>query len=125
MVENRDDSASVNADLLPSRLSHVEMFKRRVTPSAIVVWESVVWWAKIGGRHRHRRPFNAPPWIRLVITHHLETLTTRRAVVEQRGAQRRRLCSITRLVQIPIPTSSTYNHQHSQYIYVYSIYIKT
>ena len=111
LEEDGDDSASVNANLLPSRLSHVEVLKRRITPTAIVVGQSIVRRAEIGRRHGHRRPFNAPPWIRLVITNDLEALTARCTVVKQRRTQRRRSRPITRLVQVPIPTSSACNHQ--------------
>lgn len=111
LVDDRDDSASVNADLLPSRLGHVEVLERRVAPSAIVVRQSEVGWAEIGRRHRHRRPFHAPPWIRLVIAHDLEALPARCAVVEQRRAQRRRPRPVPSLVQVPVPTSSACNRR--------------
>ena len=111
LVEDGDDSASVNADLFPSGLSHVEVLKGRVAPSAVVVGESEVWWAKIGGCYGHRRPFDAPTGVGLVIARDLDALPAGCSVVEQRGAQRCRACPVTRVVQVPIPTSSSCNGQ--------------
>ena len=54
MVDDGDDAASIDADLLPSGLSHVEMLAGRVAPPPVVAGEGVVRGAEVGGGDGHR-----------------------------------------------------------------------
>lgn len=76
LEHNRDDPTSVDANLFPSRLSHVEVLEGRVAPASIVVWKGKIWWAEIGCSNGHRCAFNTPPGISLRITHDSVALST-------------------------------------------------
>lgn len=101
------DSSSVDADLFPSGLSHVEMLEGRVAPPTVVVRESGVRRAEIGGSDRDGSSFDAPPGVSFVVTDDPVALPTRSPVAEQRGAQRCSSGAIPSRVQVPIATSSS------------------
>jgi hypothetical protein len=103
-VEHRHDPGAVDADPLPRRLRHVEVPPRRVAPPAAVAGEGPVGRAQVGGRHGHRAPRLAPPPGLVGVAHDEVALPARRAVVEQRRAQRRVLEAVPLVVQVPIPT---------------------
>jgi hypothetical protein len=80
---------------------------RRVAPAAVVAGEGVVGRAQVGPGDGHRPPLQAPPRLGLVVARDLVALPARRAVVEQRRAQRRRVRPVPRPVQVPVPTRPT------------------
>jgi hypothetical protein len=97
-----DDAAAVDADLFPGGLRHVEVLARRVAPAAVVARLGVVRWAEVGRGDGHRRARLAPLRVGLV-ARDLVALAARRAVVEQRRAQRRRVRPVPRRVQVAVP----------------------
>lgn len=107
LVQDGYDSSSVDADLFPSGLSHVEMLEGRVAPPTIVIRESVVWRAEVGGGDRDGNSFDAPPRVGFVVTDDPVALPTRSPVIEQCSAQ----CGCSGAVpgrgQVPIATSSS------------------
>ena len=110
LVEDRDDAAAVDADLLPRRLGHVEVLPRRVAPPAVVAGLGVVGRAQVGGGDGHRHARLAPPAV-LLVALHLVALPARRAAVEHRQAQRRRVRAVPRRVQVAIPARATCTSQ--------------
>lgn len=76
LVNDRDDTASVDTDLFPGRLGHVEMLKRRIAPTSIVARKSEVGRTEIGGGDCNGSSFNTPSGVRMVITHDSVTLST-------------------------------------------------
>lgn len=97
---------------MPSRLSHVKMRPGWVTPSTIIARKSKIWRAEVCCSNGNRCSFNAPFWVRSIVTNYLVTLPTRCTVIEQCRAQCRCPSPVPSWVQISIPTSSTY-------IYIY------
>jgi hypothetical protein len=108
LVHHRDDAGAVDADLLPRRLRHVEVLPRRVAPAAVVAGLGVVRRAQVGRRHGHRHAPLAPLPAVLGVARHLVALPARRAVVEQRRAQRRRVRPVPRRVQVAVPASAAW-----------------
>lgn len=86
LEEDRHNPSSVDADLLPSGLGHVEVLQWRIAPSPIVAREGKVRRAEVGRSDGHGDSFNAPPWVRVVVAHDLVALPTGCSVVEQRSA---------------------------------------
>ena len=103
-VHDWDDAGAVDADLLPGRLRHVEVRPRRVAPAAVVAGQRVVGRAEVGGRDGHRDAGLAERRVRpLAVAGNLEALPARRAVVEERRAQRRRPRPVPLRVQVAVP----------------------
>ena len=73
------------------RLGHVEVRAGRVAPAAVVAGEAVVGRAEVGGRHGDGARQARTPG---VVAPQLVARPARRAVVEQRRAQRRRVRAI-------------------------------
>ena len=104
MVYDGDDAGPIDADLLPGRLRHVEMRPGWVAPATVVAWQVVVGRAKVGGRDGHRLAELAPPGVPpLAVARDLVALPARRAVVEQRRAQRRRARAVPGRVEVAVP----------------------
>ena len=85
------------------RLGEVEVRLRRVAPPAVVVGERVVGRAEVGGRHhggagQAAAAAGAPD---------LEARAAAPPVVEQRGAQRRRVRPVPRAVQVAVAARSS------------------
>lgn len=76
MEQDGNNASSVDANLLPSRLSHIEVLKRRVAPSSIVVWESEIRRAEISGSDSDGGAFDAPSWVCFVIAYDSVAFTT-------------------------------------------------
>jgi hypothetical protein len=106
LEEDGDDAGLVGADLLVRRLRHVEVNPRRVAPAAAVAGAPPVGRAQVGRRDRHRGALLAPLG-RLVVARDRVALPARRAVVEQRRAQRRRVRPVPCLEQVPVPARPT------------------
>jgi len=100
-VGDGHDAGAVLRDLEEGRLRHVEVRARRVAPAAVVAGEAVVGRAEVGGRHGDgARQARLP----VVVAAQLVAGPARRAVVEQRRAQRRRVRAVPRAVHVPVPT---------------------
>jgi hypothetical protein len=82
---------------------HVEVRARRVAPAAVVAGEAVVGRAEVGGRHGDGARQARPPG---VVAAQLVAGAARRAVVEQRRAQRRRVRAIPAAVHVAVPASA-------------------
>ncbi|KAB8086783.1 hypothetical protein EE612_010312, partial [Oryza sativa] len=89
LVDDGDDAGTVNTDLLPGRLRHIEVRPWRVAPAAVVAGEVPVGRAEVGGGDGDRDAGPAPLRCPLAVAGDLVALPARRAVVEQRRAQRR------------------------------------
>jgi hypothetical protein len=76
---------------------------RRVAPSAVVAGKAVVWRAEVGGRDGDGARQARPPG---VVAAQLVAGPARRAVVEQRRAQRRRVRAVPVAVQVAVPASA-------------------
>ena len=74
MVKDGDNSTAVNPDLLPSRLSHVEVLEWRVAPPSVVVRKGIVRRAKVGSSDRHGPSFDAPCRISFGVANDLKAL---------------------------------------------------
>lgn len=107
-VEHGNNASFVNTNLFPSRLSHVEMGTRRVTPASIVTRKIVIWWAKICSCNCNRYSLLAPCGVCLIITDDLVALATGSSIIEQCSAQCCCPCSIPCWIQVSISTSTTY-----------------
>ncbi|KAB8086774.1 hypothetical protein EE612_010298, partial [Oryza sativa] len=90
LVDDGDDAAAVDADLLPGGLGHVEVGARRVAPAAAVAGEVPVGRAEVGGGDGDGDARLAPRPVRLAVADELVALPAGEAVVEQRRAERRR-----------------------------------
>ena len=84
------------------RLGHVEVRAGRVAPAAVVAGEAVVGRAEVGGRHGDGARQARTPG---VVAPQLVARPARRAVVEQRRAQRRRVRAIPLAVQVAVTAS--------------------
>ena len=106
LVQDRDDAGAVDADALPRRLRHVEVGAPRAAPPA--VGERVVGRAQVGGGHRDgvARLAPLPARTRRVAGDEV-ALPARRAVVEQRRAQRRIVHAVPGVVQVVVPARTT------------------
>ena len=102
LVHDRDDASTVDANLLPSRLRHVEVRPRRVAPAAVVAGEVPVGRAEVGGGDGDRDAGLAPLRRPLAVAGDLVALPARRAVVEQRRAQRRVPRAVPLRVQVDV-----------------------
>lgn len=87
LVDDGYDTTCVNADLQPSRLSHVKMLAGRVTPTTIVAWKSVVWRAEVCRGDSDRRPPLAPSRVGIIVTLDQVTLSASSSIVKQCSAQ--------------------------------------
>ena len=76
MVKDGDDSASVNANLFPSGLSHVKVLKRRVAPTPGIVGQGIVGRTEVGGSDSDGGSLPPPLGVGLVVTHDPVTLST-------------------------------------------------
>jgi len=72
-----------------------------VAPSTVVIGESVVWRAEVGGCD-HDSPWQTP--LRIVIALHFIAGSTAEAIVEKRSAQSSSVRSIALAVKITVPT---------------------
>ena len=54
LVHDGDDATSINTDLLPGLLGHVEVWPWRVAPASVVIAEGVIWRAEVCGSDSHR-----------------------------------------------------------------------
>jgi hypothetical protein len=107
LVEDGDDAAAVDADVLPRRLGHVEVGPRRAAPAA--VGERVVGWAQVGGRDGDAGAGLAPHGPAGVAPDAV-ALAARGAVVEQHLAQRGVQHSVARVVQVVVAARATCMH---------------
>ena len=83
------------------------MRPRRVAPAAVVAGQRVVGRAEVGGRDCHRDAGLAERRVRpLAVAGDLVALPARRAVVEERRAQRRRPRPVALRVQVAVPASA-------------------
>ena len=104
-VSNRNNPSPVLSNVLEDRLREIKVVEGRVAPPPGIVWERIVWWAEIGGSD-HNGTWQAP----LAVTHTPDLIArpTAKTIVEQGCAQGSCVCPISLAVQIPIPTSPTY-----------------
>lgn len=121
LVQNGHDPASVNANLLPSGISHVKMLARRIAPATIVAWKSEVRRAKVCSGNGYRCTFYAPSSIRFIVTHDPVALPTWSSIVEQCGAQCCCAYSIPSWIQVAIPAGSPYSQMQMIFTYICSI----
>lgn len=106
LVEDGDDAAAVDADVLPRRLGHVEVGPRRAAPAA--VGERVVGRAQVGGGDRDGVAGLAVLAARTrPVAGDEVALPAGRAVVEQGRAQRRGVDAVPRVVQVVVPACAT------------------
>lgn len=112
LEQDGDDPAPVDADLFPSRLSHVKMLEGRVTPATIIARKSKVWRAKVGRSDGHGHSLPAPLCVCIVVTYDFVALSTRGTVIEQSSAQSSCSSSIPSRIQIPISTCSSCKPKH-------------
>ena len=102
-----DDAGAVDANLLPGRLRHVEVRPRRVAPAAVVAGQRVVGRAEVSGGDGDGDAGLAGRQVRpLAVAGDLVALPARRAVVEERRAQRRRPRPVAPRVQVAVPASA-------------------
>lgn len=106
LVSYRDNSSSVLSNVLEHRLREIKMLLRRIAPTACIVGEGVVRWAKIGSCD-HNGAGQAP--FGVINTLNLIARPTAQTVVEQSRAQGCSVRSITLAIQIPIATSPTHS----------------
>jgi len=104
LVDDGDDAAAVDADVLPRWLGHVEVGARRAAPAA--VGERVVGWAQVGGGDGDGVAGLAPHGLGGVTLDGV-ALATGGAVVEQHLAQRGVEHSIARVVQVVVAARAT------------------
>ena len=104
-VNNGNNSSSVNGDLLPRRLRHVKMLKRRIAPTSVIVGQSKIWRTEICCRNGNRFSRQTPLIISTSVTLYLKTFPARSPVIKQSCAQRRRIRPISRTIQVPISAS--------------------
>ena len=103
LVEDWDDAGTVDADVLPGGLRHVEVVAGRIAPPAVVAGKIPVGRAEVGGGHGDGRAGLAH--LRLAgVAGDEVALSARRAVVEQRRAQRHVVDPVPRIVQVLVPT---------------------
>ena len=76
MVKDGDDSASIDANLFPSRLGHVKVLKRRVAPTSSIVGQGIVWRTEVGGCDSDGGFLLAPFRVCLIVTHDPVALST-------------------------------------------------
>lgn len=107
LVQNWNNTTTVDGNLLPSRLSHVKMWPGRVAPPTIVAWEGQVWRAEISGCDGDGPAFQTPSRVCFVVTYDLEALPTGRPIIEQRSTQCCCSSAITCGVKVSISTSPT------------------
>jgi hypothetical protein len=107
LVEDRDDAGLVDADVLERRLRHVEVGAPRAAPAA--VGQPVVGRAQVGGRDGDAVPGLAVLAARpRAVAGDEVALPARRAVVEQRLAQRRVEHAVPGVVKVVVPAGATY-----------------
>jgi hypothetical protein len=102
-VRDRHDAGAVLRDVEEGGLGHVEVRARRVAPAAVVAGEAVVGRAEVGGRHGDGARQARPPG---VVAAQLVAGPARRAVVEQRRTQRRRVRAVPAAVHVAVPASA-------------------
>ena len=111
LVEDVDDAGAVDADVLPGGLGHVEVGPRRGAPAAggevSDGGEVPVGRAEVGsGDDDPVVAGLAPPGLAAVADDDV-ALPARRAVVEERRAQRCVVDAVALLVQVAVPTRAT------------------
>lgn len=102
--EYRDNPSTILSNLQESRLSQIEVFERRIAPPAIVIGQSLIRWAEVGGRDNDvtmEAPFG------VVVASHLVTCSTAQTTVEESSAQSRRASTVPLAVQVSITTRTS------------------
>ncbi len=94
-------------------LRHLEVLLGEVAPAAVVVGESEVGRAEVGGRHHHRRAAAEAPQ-HVVHAPHLVAAAARAAAPEQRAAHAGGVPPVPEDVQVAVPTGSTTLHLQVQ-----------
>ncbi len=112
MVEDGDDASAVDANVLPGRLGHVEVRAGCVAPAA--VGEVIVGRTVVGARHGDRLAELAPVGRLAVVADDEVALPARRAVVEQRRAQRCVVDAVALVVQVAVPARATCKYRCTQ-----------
>ena len=112
-VRNGNNPGAVLSDLEKHGHGEVEVGTRRVAPTAIVAGKSIVRGAEVGGGDEDGGATGVTPF-GVVGALDLEASAAAKTVVEQRGAQRRRVDSVALTVEIPIPASTPCIHTHTQ-----------
>ncbi|WVZ77097.1 hypothetical protein U9M48_024998, partial [Paspalum notatum var. saurae] len=113
-VHDGDDASTVDTDLLPSRLCHVEVRPWRVAPAALVAGQLIVGWAEVGGGDHDRDAWFAKHGVRpLAVACDLVALPTGNPVIEERCAQRRRSRTIPLRIQIAVPARAACHHRRT------------
>lgn len=120
LVDDGDDAALIDADLLPSGLSHVEMLAGRVAPAAVVAGKGIVWRAEVCGSNCHRNTLLAPLWAALKVAYNLEALPTGSPIVEQCCAQCCSSSPISTFIQVAISTSTPCTNIIYIYYYIHT-----
>nr|GMC52192.1 Os03g0155566 [Ipomoea batatas] len=106
---NRNNPTTVNSNLFPSGLGHVEVGAGRIAPTSIITRKSVIRWTKISGRDGDRNSLPAPSRLCFEVTYDLVALTTRGTIVEQCCAQCRSPSPIPCCIQVSIPTCPSHS----------------
>jgi hypothetical protein len=106
-VDDRDDAAAVDPDLLPGGLRHVEVGARWVAPAAAVAGQVPVGRAEVGDGDGDGDARPAPGPVRLAVAHQLVALPARRAVREEGGAECRRPRAVALRVQVAVPARAS------------------
>lgn len=81
--EYRNNSSSKLSNLQESRLCQIKMLERGVAPASIVIRQSIIRRAKVGGCHSNgtgMAPFG------IIVAAYLEARTTAQAIVEKGSA---------------------------------------
>jgi hypothetical protein len=107
-VVDGHDAGLVHGDGLPRWLRHVEVAARRVAPAAVVAGERPVGRAQVGGRHGDGGCSGPAPHGLARVAGDGEAGAAHGAVVEQRGAQRRRPRAVPGVVQVAVPARATH-----------------
>lgn len=81
--EDGDDSSSILCNVQERRLGQIKMLKRGIAPAAIVVRQSIIRRAKVGGSHSDGAR-EAP--LRIIGATYLIACTAAQAIVEQSRA---------------------------------------
>lgn len=102
VLDGHDAGPSLG-DLGEDRLGKVEVRLRGVAPPTVVVGERIVGRAEIGGRHHS----GARQTAAAARAPDLKARTAAPAIVEQRGAQRRRVGPVPRAVQVSVAARSS------------------
>lgn len=80
------------------------MLERRIAPATSIIWQSIVWWAEIGGGD-HNGAWQAPFWV--VNAPNLIARPAAQTIVEESSAQSCSVCTVPLAIQVAITTSPT------------------